>query len=283
MTRIYEIGYNSAYLDHLAKLAKEAKERFEGVPPFTVLIAVAIFVHFSFLVPIYILDITKDVPDLKQVRVAFGVDTSRVKTNTEEPSLSADAEEEQDGISDKIVNDIDSILSPAAPTAAKARKAETSVTRTIRPNIVQPASTEKQTASEKSDNASKARKRSMRRPAPARGVRSTNGVANAGDSSAAVRAVKSKYERLLSGWVDRHKVYPDAAYRSKTEGEVVLRLRINRKGYVIIKSIEKSSGHDILDKAVLETVSRASPMPVVPEEYPGGKHLEFLIPINFRI
>jgi TonB family protein len=272
-------GYNSAYLAHLTALAKEAKQRFEGVPPFFVLIAVAVFVHFSFLVPIYIMDITKELPDLKQVRVAFGVDTTRVKTDTESSSNAGMNTAKED-----VVEDIDSILSLApAKIARKSNKIVTNQTRASNVSQTSVAADDMDVSQDNNQAKPTSRNSGMRRPSSAIGVRSTKGIPNAGSPTAEVRELKSKYERLLSGWVDRHKIYPDAAYQKNLEGNVVLRLRINRKGYVIIKSIETSSGHDVLDKTVLETVSRASPMPVVPEEYPGGQHLEFLIPIEFRL
>ena len=282
MNNSYDIGYNSAYLEHLAKLTKETKARFEGVPPFAVLIAVAIFVHFSFLVPIYILDITKDIPDLKQVRVAFGVDTTRTKTDLNASNQSSVSQIVDEALENEV-KEPDPLSSPKKPNVAAVPTSKNVVPIAERRNTITASSPQTDTKAVINKKTKKTRRSSLRRPAPARGVRATGAAANAGDSTAAVRKVKSKYERLLSGWVDRHKVYPDSAYSNNIQGEVVLRLRINRKGYVIIKSIEKSSGHKILDKAVLETVSRASPMPVVPEEYPGGKHLEFLIPIAFQI
>ncbi|MFO1241659.1 MAG: energy transducer TonB [Rickettsiales bacterium] len=92
----------------------------------------------------------------------------------------------------------------------------------------------------------------------------------------------ARYEQLLSAWIEKHKTYPQQAYASGMQGRVLLRIRIDRAGNVLSKRIEQSSGYSLLDSAVLLAMQEASPVPAVPAAYPGGKLLEFRIPIDFK-
>jgi protein TonB len=96
----------------------------------------------------------------------------------------------------------------------------------------------------------------------------------------AAQAIRERYEQQISAWVSRHKQYPvEAAGR---EGRVVVRMRIDRTGYVRYYAIEQGSGISAIDMAALDMIRRANPMPAVPENYPAGNLIEFLIPISFR-
>lgn len=92
----------------------------------------------------------------------------------------------------------------------------------------------------------------------------------------------ARYEQILSAWIQQHKVYPQEAYASGMQGRVLLRIRIDRAGNVISRRIEQSSGYSLLDQAVMVAIQNANPVPRVPMAYPGGKMLEFRIPIDFR-
>ncbi|HVY38050.1 MAG TPA: energy transducer TonB, partial [Polyangia bacterium] len=48
--------------------------------------------------------------------------------------------------------------------------------------------------------------------------------------------------------------YPDVAMRHEWEGQVLLRVRVSPAGRVEALEIERSSGHDVLDQAALESV-----------------------------
>lgn len=96
-----------------------------------------------------------------------------------------------------------------------------------------------------------------------------------------VQQVREKYELALSGWIQQHKLYPTGA--AGREGRVVVRMRIDRTGYVRYYAIEQSSGSDVLDAAAIDMIRRANPVPAVPATYPAGNLIEFLIPIVFRV
>lgn len=95
--------------------------------------------------------------------------------------------------------------------------------------------------------------------------------------------IVQRYEQAISVWIGRYKVYPDEAKRRRVEGRPTVRVRINRQGKVLYHVIEKSSGDAFLDQALMNMVKAADPMPAVPENYPQGEELEFLIPVSFSL
>lgn len=106
----------------------------------------------------------------------------------------------------------------------------------------------------------------------------------AGSRGAAGSAMQvQRYQQAISSWLDRHKIYPNEAFQQRMEGQVHLRIRIDRNGTLIFARIERSSGYPILDQAVLEAAKRANPLPRPPADFPGGNLLEFIIPIDFEL
>jgi len=95
--------------------------------------------------------------------------------------------------------------------------------------------------------------------------------------------IVQRYEQAISVWISRNKVYPDEAKRRRIEGSPTVRVRINRQGKVLYHVIERSSGDAFLDQALMNMVKAADPMPAVPENYPQGEELEFLIPVSFSL
>lgn len=94
------------------------------------------------------------------------------------------------------------------------------------------------------------------------------------------QAVRARYEQQISAWIQQHKLYPTAA--GGREGRVVVRMRIDRAGNVRYFAIEQSAGLAIFDSSALDMIRRANPVPAVPENYPAGNLVEFLIPISFK-
>jgi protein TonB len=109
---------------------------------------------------------------------------------------------------------------------------------------------------------------------------SAGGEGSSNETEASIEAIRQRYEQQISGWIARHRVYPPEA---KGEiGRVIVRMRINRAGYVRYYALEESSGNAALDAAALAMIRRANPMPTPPSNYPAGNLIEFLIPINFE-
>lgn len=93
---------------------------------------------------------------------------------------------------------------------------------------------------------------------------------------------QARYEQLLFAWMDRHKQYPLLAQRRGLQGGGSLRVRIDRSGRVLERTLDQSTGVALLDQAALDMVRRASPFPKVPGEYVGSS-FEFVAPIEYRL
>lgn len=96
-----------------------------------------------------------------------------------------------------------------------------------------------------------------------------------------MQQIRERYELQISTWIQQHKLYPAAA--NGAEGRAVVRMRIDRSGYVRYYAIEQSAGNAVLDAAAIDMIRRANPVPAVPANYPAGNLIEFLIPITFRV
>jgi TonB family protein len=268
----------SNYLHHLSIVAREERDRFRGVPPFTVLLGLAAFTHIALITPVLFARVAEAVPHTQQVRLAFGLE-KEAKNGMLKESDAQSAQTKDDSHSTSVAPA--SFTPPATP--------KDTLKRNVRPS---PKASAPKQADQVINPVSPRRNYSpvMARPTPARTLRSLRGSSGesgegyGGDIVGSPEGViVSKYEQLLSGWINSHRLNQILTLPAGTQGRVVVRLRINRRGYVIFKTIEQSSGLAALDKAAIDVVSRASPVPAVPQEYPGGGQLEFLIPINFVV
>ncbi|MGE0754152.1 MAG: energy transducer TonB [Alphaproteobacteria bacterium] len=104
-----------------------------------------------------------------------------------------------------------------------------------------------------------------------------------GNSSAKDAKIIARYEQQISLWIQKFKVYPDTTKQAGQEGETVARIRIDRRGNVRYYTLERSTGHVALDKAAIDMIKRANPVPAAPTNYPAGDVLEFRIPIRFNV
>lgn len=105
----------------------------------------------------------------------------------------------------------------------------------------------------------------------------------AGNKSAKDAEMMSRYEQLISLWIEKFKLYPDDARAQGMQGETVVRIRIDRQGNIRYYILENSTGYQLLDRAAIDMVKRANPVPAVPNDYPKGDLIEFLIPVNFHL
>jgi protein TonB len=92
--------------------------------------------------------------------------------------------------------------------------------------------------------------------------------------------IRARYEQTISAWIQQHRIYPASA-RGR-EGRAVVRVRIDRQGYVRYYALEESAGTEALDRAAVDMIRRANPVPAVPADYPAGNLIEFLIPMTFE-
>ncbi len=93
----------------------------------------------------------------------------------------------------------------------------------------------------------------------------------------------SRYEQLISLWVKKFLIYPEEARAEGIVGDTVVRVRIDRRGSIRYYALERSTGYPELDRAAIDMIRRANPVPAVPNNYPQGDLLEFLIPVSFKV
>ena len=80
--------------------------------------------------------------------------------------------------------------------------------------------------------------------------------------------------------LQRLRDYPGLA-RYHTSGKVEVAFRVARDGTVLTAEVHRSSGYSFLDKAGIDIIYRASPMPALPASLPG-ESWPIVVPISFR-
>lgn len=90
------------------------------------------------------------------------------------------------------------------------------------------------------------------------------------------------WQGLLLSHLEKYRRYPRLAERLRQQGVAYVRFSVDRQGNVSNARIGRSSGHDSLDAATLETLARATPVPAPPAEM-AGKPVEVMVPVEFFI
>ncbi|PWK53409.1 TonB family protein [Pleionea mediterranea] len=94
--------------------------------------------------------------------------------------------------------------------------------------------------------------------------------------------IRGAYVRELIAEVKQYQEYPRQALIDRDEGDVLVKVTIDRQGEVINTNLLERSGSRTLDKAVLKMVRRASPFAAMPPEL-SGEQFEFEIPFSFQL
>lgn len=100
----------------------------------------------------------------------------------------------------------------------------------------------------------------------------------------ATEAKKPDYGWLAASLLPRIeslKHYPAEARVKRLEGRVLVRIVVQEDGQIVSTTIAKSSGHDILDQAALETMQKSSPILLTQPLEKSSVTLQ--IPINYRL
>lgn len=100
--------------------------------------------------------------------------------------------------------------------------------------------------------------------------------------SARGKRAQSQYLRELMAWLARHRVYPSEAKKHKLEGVVQVRFAIDRDGHLLSAVVHRSAGTDVLDRAALDVLRRADPMPKFPKAL-ERRRLSVTLPIDFSL
>lgn len=80
------------------------------------------------------------------------------------------------------------------------------------------------------------------------------------------QALLSRYRKVVSKAVHKRYRYPKLAKRAGLEGRVVLEVVVDDAGEIVDVRVARSSGHPILDKAAVASVSRLGQVPAPPSE-----------------
>lgn len=118
----------------------------------------------------------------------------------------------------------------------------------------------------------------IRRQGDERGQGDGSAIGNSLDSQA---VMMQRYTQLISTWINRQKALMNRALQPGMRGNIVVRLRIDRRGKIHMFKLDKATGVPAVDAAAADMVRAADPVPPVPSTYPGGNMFEFLIPINY--
>lgn len=100
--------------------------------------------------------------------------------------------------------------------------------------------------------------------------------------TAAYAKAKNSYFARLMGTLARNKRYPKEAKKKKEQGTVLLQFSINKRGELLTSNIVESSGYQILDDAALQMLSKASPLPSIPDSM-KQQTLEITIPVEYSL
>jgi len=112
-------------------------------------------------------------------------------------------------------------------------------------------------------------------------AQSRNGVGMPFAGGPAGAGADNAYQRLLQRHIRPFRLYPAEAVPRRAEGVVIVRFRISRAGGVEEAWVVRRSPDPALDRAALETLWRAEPMPAVPSDLPAPVEVE--LPVPFRL
>lgn len=93
--------------------------------------------------------------------------------------------------------------------------------------------------------------------------------------------VDNGYRGALLRHIRRFRLYPTEAVVRRAEGVTILRFRVTREGAVEEAWVARRSADPALDRAALETLWRAEPLPAVPGDMPAPVEVE--LPVPFRL
>lgn len=94
--------------------------------------------------------------------------------------------------------------------------------------------------------------------------------------------VLAGYRQRLSELFAAHHEYPRVAALRGWEGEVRLRLKVARKGNLLLVQLDHSSGFDVLDQHALAMLSGLGSLPPLPEALDASE-IQIVVPINYKL
>jgi len=94
--------------------------------------------------------------------------------------------------------------------------------------------------------------------------------------------ILAAYLATVRSLLEKHKRYPGEARRQWQQGVVVLSFTIGSNGEIAHSKVARSSGHQSLDEAARETLTRLSRFPPLPPQL-NRSHLAIEVPLAFRL
>lgn len=94
---------------------------------------------------------------------------------------------------------------------------------------------------------------------------------------------KASWQSRLLAHLNRHKRYPEDARRRGQEGVVKLRFVVDGRGNVLSFELAGKSGSASLDRATLQMIRRAQPLPAPPAELLQNGRLEVVAPFVYSL
>lgn len=92
----------------------------------------------------------------------------------------------------------------------------------------------------------------------------------------------ARWQARVSAWLNRHKRYPSGAKRKGEEGTVQVAFTIDPRGRITSSRVSRSSGNPEFDKAALDMLRRASPVPAPPKEI-AKPSMPISVPVVFNL
>ncbi len=89
------------------------------------------------------------------------------------------------------------------------------------------------------------------------------------------------YYEQLRNYIEAHQVYPQMALRLKQQGKVLVRLLIEKNGRFKQIILNQTSGHELLDKSVIENLKTLNQFKEFPKEI-AEPEIYVNIPIVFE-
>jgi len=92
-------------------------------------------------------------------------------------------------------------------------------------------------------------------------------------------ASPASWEAQVMAHLEHHRRYPAAARARRQQGVAYVTFRMNRAGQVLSSRVSRSSGAGVLDRAALDTLKRAQPLPAIPDDRPD--EMELTVQVEF--
>jgi protein TonB len=115
-------------------------------------------------------------------------------------------------------------------------------------------------------------------PAPA----TTAPLSRPAPPASSASSAPADWQARLLAHLEQNKRYPASALSRRQQGVTHVRFVMNRGGRVLTARVERSSGHPALDRAALDMLTRAQPLPRPPAEI-LAEPIELVVPVEFFV